>query len=173
MEIEVDLHKEKEAIAYLKQNHWLNSLMSFDQQSYLPNDLLVKEDRATMAHSLEGRVPFLDHELVEFANSISPLYKLNGNEGKYLLKKAMSSQLPQELLYRKKQGFGVPLDHYFRTELQSFAEEILFDFSGHDYYQKPELRQLWEAHQSGQSNYASLFWMLISFNLWHDRWIRK
>jgi asparagine synthase (glutamine-hydrolysing) len=147
--------------------------MSFDQQSYLPNDLLVKEDRATMAHSLEGRVPFLDHELVEFANSISPLYKLNGNEGKYLLKKAMSSQLPQELLYRKKQGFGVPLDHYFRTELQSFAEEILFDFSGHDYYQKPELRQLWEAHQSGQSNYASLFWMLISFNLWHDRWIRK
>lgn len=95
--------------------------------SYLPEDLLVKVDIASMAHSLEARSPFLDHKLMEFAASLPAYLKLRGIETKYLLKHSLSDLLPREILRRRKMGFGVPLDVWFRKDLKEMTYDILLD----------------------------------------------
>lgn len=150
----------------------LNGLLRFDQTDYLPGNLLVKEDRATMAHHLEGRVPFLDYRLVEFANSLPCQMKLRGREGKHLLKKAFSGIVPPFVLKRKKQGFGVPLKNYFRGELRDYARGILFDSDGSVPWDEMELHRLWQMHQDGSSDYSPLFWNLIMFRKWSEKYLR-
>ena len=99
-----------------------------DTYNYLPNDLLVKVDIASMAVSLEARSPFLDHHVMEFAASLPANYKLRGVTTKYLLKQALRGLVPEENLTRRKMGFGVPISHWFRNELKGFLEEnILSD----------------------------------------------
>ena len=88
--------------------HWLSSLQYMDIKNYLPNDILTKVDRMSMAHSIEARVPLLDHKLVEFAATIPPEMKLKGKTTKYIFKKAMEGILPNEILYRPKRGFADP-----------------------------------------------------------------
>lgn len=156
---------------YFQETEKLSNYLNFDQNIYLDADLLVKEDRATMANSLEGRVPFLDHELIELANTIHPNLKIQGKEGKAILKHAYEDLIPKEILYRKKQGFGVPLPHYFKNELKDFASNAIFDFNGFEYYDKQIIENLWQKHQSGNSNYAPLFWNLMMFNRWFEKWI--
>src|SRR4029079_18978104 len=95
----------------------VDALLLTDQMTYLPNDLLVKVDIATMAISLEARSPFLDHEVIEFAASLPVNLKLRGLTTKYLLKKVLGKLLPQENLTRRKMGFGVPIAHWFRGSL--------------------------------------------------------
>ncbi|MBE0534891.1 MAG: asparagine synthase (glutamine-hydrolyzing) [Phycisphaerae bacterium] len=147
-------------------------LMSFDLNEYLPADLLVKEDRASMAVSLEARVPFLDHELVEFAAALPPDMKIRRGQKKYLLKKAYEDVLPREILYRRKQGFGVPLVHYLRKELKDFAYQAIFDFDEYDYYDKSRIRHYWDRHQAKRSDYSRIFWTIIMFNLWYKQWLK-
>lgn len=154
---------------YFKYPEDLHNVLNFDQNEYIPNNLLVKEDRATMAVSLEGRVPFLDHELVEYVNNLDLGVKFRKHEMKHLLKKIFKDKLPHEILYRKKHGFGVPLKHYFRNELKEFAYDQLFNFNNFDYYDKDNLRTMWNKHQRGESDYSHLFWILISFNMWYKR----
>src|SRR5690606_17281721 len=96
-----------------------------DLQTYLPNDLLTKVDIATMAVSLEARSPFLDHELIEFAASLPPSYKLKGRHTKYLLKKAAERLIPKEVIYRPKMGFGMPVAKWLRGEMSGLVKEKL------------------------------------------------
>jgi asparagine synthase (glutamine-hydrolysing) len=145
--------------------------MNYDINEYLPDDLLVKEDRASMAVTLEARVPFLDHTLVEFAAKIPPALKIKMGQKKYILKKAFRNILPYEIVHRKKQGFGVPLVHYFRNELKDFAYKQIFDFDLLDYYDKDTLKTYWNRHQQGNGDYYRIFWSIMMFNLWFKKWM--
>ena len=149
----------------------ITNTMNFDINEYLPDCLLVKEDRASMAVSLEARVPFLDHRLVEFAATIPPGFKIKMGRKKYILKKAFSDVLPREILYRRKQGFGVPLEHYFRDELRDYTYGEIFDFDAYNYYDKNFLKELWTRHQQKISDYSRLFWSIMMFNLWFKKWM--
>ncbi len=148
-----------------------SNAMNCDLYEYLPNDLLVKEDRASMAVTLEARVPLIDHELAEFAAKIPSHYKIKNKETKYILKKAFEDILPHEILYRPKRGFGMPLREYMRDELKDYCHGIIFDFNQYDYYDKNELEQLWQKHQTGRSDYSRLFWNILMFNMWFNKWM--
>ena len=171
-ELNVDINKLSNLGKHFKYKDNLKNLLNFDQNEYLSNDLLVKEDRATLGVSLEGRVPFLDHEFVEFVNSVNSSSKLRKNKTKYILKKTFENILPDKILYRRKQGFGVPLKHYFRKELKDFAYRKIFGFDEFNYYDKKILRDMWIKHQKGESDYSHIFWVIIMFNMWYDRWMR-
>jgi asparagine synthase (glutamine-hydrolysing) len=141
--------------------------------TYLPNDLLVKVDIATMAVSLEARSPFLDHHVVEFAASLPEKFKLRGLTTKYLLKRMLRKLLPAENLNRRKMGFGVPIGHWFRGKLQPFLREtILAEQSLKRGLFKPEaVRQLVELHTRGERDYSHQLWTLLMLELWFQRFI--
>jgi len=149
-----------------------SNAMNCDLYEYLPNDLLVKEDRASMAVTLEARVPLIDHELAEFAAKIPSHYKIKNKQTKYILKKAFEDILPHEILYRPKRGFGMPLKEYMRDELKDYCHGIIFDFNQLDYYDKEVIGELWGRHQTGRSDYSRLFWNILMFNMWFDKWMK-
>jgi asparagine synthase (glutamine-hydrolysing) len=149
----------------------VNNAMNYDLNEYIPDDLLVKEDHASMAVTLEARVPFLDHTLVEFAAKIPPGLKISLFRKKHILKCAYRDILPYEIIHRKKMGFGVPLIHYFRNELRDFAYNEIFGFDLLDYYDKDLLRIYWDRHQSKKSDYYRIFWSIMMFNLWFKKWM--
>jgi asparagine synthase (glutamine-hydrolysing) len=128
-----------------------------------------------MAHSLETRSPFLDHKLVEFAASLPPWLKLNKLKGKYLLKKAFSGLLPKEILKRKKMGFGVPLDYWFRGELKEFMYDILLGkrFIERGYFKKERIKKLLNEHVKGQADHSYRIWALLVLELWHQMFVDK
>ena len=144
-----------------------------DTFNYLPNDLLVKVDIASMAVSLEARSPFLDHHLMEFAAALPARYKLRGLTTKHLLKKALRGMLPAENLTRRKMGFGVPLSHWFRGELKGFlAETLLAERALRRGYFKPEtVRRVIAQHGDGQRDHSHQLWTLLMLELWHREFI--
>ena len=144
-----------------------------DIMTYLPNDLLVKVDIATMANSLEARSPFLDHHVIEFAASLPEKYKLRGMTTKYLLKRILGKLLPAENLNRRKMGFGVPIGHWFRGELQPFLREtLLAEASLNRGLFKPDaVKRLVELHTRGERDYAHQLWTLLMLELWFQRFI--
>ncbi|MCP4717109.1 MAG: asparagine synthetase B, partial [Deltaproteobacteria bacterium] len=127
---------------------FIDTTLYTDVMSYLPEDLLVKVDIATMAHSLEARSPFVDHKVMEFAAKLPPELKLNGSDTKYLLKQTFSKYLPAEIRHRKKMGFGVPIDHWLRNELKSMAYDLLLDKTAIErgYFNKKAVQQLLDDH---------------------------
>ena len=149
----------------------LNNAMNYDLNEYLPDDLLVKEDRASMAVTLEDRVPFLDHTFVEFAAKIPPALKVKMGQKKYILKKAFRDILPWEITHRKKQGFGFPLVHYLRNELKDFAYNEVFGFDLLNYYDKNTLKVYWDRHQGKKGDYCRIFWSIMMFNMWFKKWM--
>ena len=144
-----------------------------DIMTYLPNDLLVKVDIATMAVSLEARSPFLDHKVIEFAASLPEKYKLRGLTTKYLLKQVLKKLLPQENLDRRKMGFGVPIGHWFRGQLQPFLREtILSEKALKRGLFKPEsVKQMVELHTRGERDHSHQLWTLLMLELWFQRFI--
>jgi asparagine synthase (glutamine-hydrolysing) len=144
-----------------------------DIMTYLPNDLLVKVDIATMANSLEARSPFLDQEVIEFAASLPAKFKLRGLTTKYLLKRILTKLLPSENLDRRKMGFGVPIGHWFRGKLQPFLREtILAEASLKRGFFKPEVvNRLVDLHTSGERDYSHQLWTLLMLELWFQRFI--
>jgi len=144
-----------------------------DIMTYLPNDLLVKVDIATMAVSLEARSPFLDHHVIEFAASLPEKFKLRGLTTKYLLKRMLRKLLPAENLDRRKMGFGVPIGQWFRGTLQPFLREtILSEKSLKRGLFRPEaVRQLVERHTRGERDYSHQLWTLLMLELWFQRFI--
>ena len=142
-------------------------------KSYLPGDILVKVDRMSMANSLEVRAPMLDHVFMEFVATIPSRLKLQGPEKKYILKKALTPYLPNEILYRKKQGFEVPLDRWFRTDLKDLAQDTLLSPTSlnRDFFEPQHISTMWRQHQSGQRNFGTNFWTLLMFELWHRRFM--
>jgi len=170
-EIEINYTDLSSLKKYFNQHDGLTNILNFDQHTYLPDNGLEKEDRATMANSLEGRAPFMDYHVVNLANSISSHLKIRNGTGKYILKKAYLDFLPHEIIYRKKQGFGVPLNHYFRNELKDITYQTIFDYQGYEYYDKKILLNLWDQHQKSTSDYSQLFWLIFIFNKWYDKWM--
>ncbi len=144
-----------------------------DTYNYLPNDLLVKVDIASMAVSLEARSPFLDHRVMEFAASLPATFKLKGLTTKYLLKRALGGLVPKENLTRSKMGFGVPISHWLRNELKGFLEEnILSDRANARGYFKPEaVRHLVDQHARGRRDYSHQLWTLLMLELWHKEFV--
>jgi len=144
-----------------------------DIMTYLPNDLLVKVDIATMAVSLEARSPFLDHHVIEFAASLPEKFKLRGLTTKYLLKRVLQKLLPAENLERRKMGFGVPIGHWFRGEMQSFLRETLLSEKalGRALFKPEEVKRLVELHTRGERDYAHQLWTLLMLELWFDRFV--
>ena len=136
--------------------------------TYLPNDLLVKVDIASMANSLEARSPFLDHKLIEFAATLPESMKLHGMQTKYLLKKVAARLVPKEVVYRRKMGFGVPIGRWLREEMRPFlTETLLSDRSLNRGIIKPEvLRRYVEEHTGSKRDYSYKLWTLLMLELW-------
>ncbi len=145
-----------------------------DVHTYLPDDLLVKVDVASMAHSLECRSPFLDHVLMDWAATLPEDVKLRGSETKLLLKQAMEPYLPHDLLYRPKMGFGVPIDHWLRTDMRAFAYETLLSgpATRRGLFNLNEVERLLDGHCAGIGN-APRIWALLMMELWFQMWIDK
>lgn len=142
-----------------------------DLTTYLPCDLNTKVDRASMAHSLEVRQPFLDYRLVELAAGLPGHWKRRRGKGKWILKQTFSGHIPQEIWARRKQGFGVPLDHWFRGPLRELAEERLLGGLGkRGLFQENEVRRLVQQHVDGRFDHAYRLWSLLILESWLERW---
>jgi asparagine synthase (glutamine-hydrolysing) len=144
-----------------------------DTMTYLPNDLLVKVDIASMAVSLEARSPFLDHHIIEFAASLPENLKLRGVTTKYLLKKVLRKLLPAENLDRPKMGFGVPIGHWFRGELHGFLTETVLSDRAimRGLFKRETVQRLVQLHTSGERDYSHQLWTLLMLELWFQRFI--
>lgn len=151
----------------------LDCLLNADVHTYLPNDLLVKMDIASMANSLEARSPFLDHKLMEFASRLPAEYKMKGLVKKYILKEAIKDFVPKENIYRKKMGFGIPVGSWFRNELKGFVNEILLcDRSlNRGYFKADTLKSMVKLHTEKKVDYALQIWSLLMLELWHQRFM--
>jgi len=156
-----------------KPENMLDRLGYLDIKLYLQDDLLVKVDRMSMANSLEIRVPFLDHNFVEFVTSIPYNLKLKGLKTKYILKKTMEAHLPRKVLYRKKIGFDIPLGVWIRKELKDFTLEILSkeNLNRHGFFNYSYIEKILKEHFSGKHNHRQLLWPLIIFQFWYNHYI--
>jgi asparagine synthase (glutamine-hydrolysing) len=148
----------------------VDRVLAVDIETYLPGDLLVKMDIATMAHSVEARSPFLDHHLLEFAARLPAEMKLRGRSGKHILKAAMRGIVPDEILDRPKMGFGVPLKHWFRGELEALPRELLLDPAAHcrQYLVGSEVERLLAEHADGRYDHSLRIWALVQLETWHQ-----
>lgn len=141
-----------------------------DLKTLLPDDLLMKLDRMGMANSLEGRVPFLDHRLVEFLAGIP--YSLKKN--KYILRQAMSGLLPNDILNKKKRGMAIPISDWLRGDLKQYAREILLTKSSSDIFFNPAgINKMLEYHFDGKKDYGQQIFMLISYKIWENKYLKK
>lgn len=145
--------------------HPLSMVQYLDLKTYLAGDILTKVDRASMAHALEVRVPLLDHKLVEWMAALPPDLKLHGREGKYLFKKALEPYLPNDILYRPKMGFAVPLSAWFRGPLKSRVQQALMGdtLRNTGWFDDAYLQHLVTQHQSGLRDYSASIWSLMMF----------
>jgi asparagine synthase (glutamine-hydrolysing) len=143
-----------------------------DLVTYLPCDLMTKVDIASMAHGLECRAPLLDYRLVEFAAALPLRLKYRRGRGKRLLEEAFGHLLPREVFTRRKMGFGVPLDSWFRKELKPLANDLLLHPTAQclEYFRPEAMRALWDAHQSGQQDHSNRLWALVMFEAWLREW---
>lgn len=146
----------------------LNQMLYVDTKVWLPDDLLIKADKMTMAASVELRVPFLDHRLVEFAARLPVNYKLRAHEGKYLLKKAMEPLLPREVIYRSKMGFSLPLADWFRDGLYELAREMLLNSQSalSAYFNLHYIEHMLEQHRRGAADFSFQLWALLVLEYW-------
>jgi asparagine synthase (glutamine-hydrolysing) len=136
-----------------------------DLKTYLVGDINTKVDRASMAHSLEVREPLMDHELVEWLATLPSSLKIQGQEGKFLFKKAMEPHLPSEVLYRPKMGFSVPLARWFRGPLKQRVRDAVLgeSLASTGWFNRAYLTHLVDAHQSGARDYSAPLWTLVMF----------
>lgn len=147
---------------------FLHVMMLHDSLNYLPNDILTKVDRATMAVSLEGRIPLLDHRIAEFSWKLPVNMKFRENQGKWILRQLLYRYVPRELIDRPKMGFGVPLGAWLRHDLRDWAEELLdTNRLKQQGLIKPEIvQQYWQAHLAGTGDYSGQLWPILMFQTW-------
>jgi asparagine synthase (glutamine-hydrolysing) len=152
---------------------FVDATLDVDVHTYLPDDLLVKVDIATMAHGLEGRSPLLDHNVMEFAASLPSGFKLKGGVKKHVLKLAVATLLPDEIVNRPKMGFGVPLETWFRVELKEMAYDILLSsrLRARGYFNDQFVRRLLDEHTKGVRAWHYQLWNLLMLELWHRAFI--
>lgn len=145
----------------------LSKIQYVDIKTYLTDDILTKVDRASMAVSLEVRAPMLDHKFLEVAASIPSGLKLRNGTGKYILKKALEPVLPDNILYRSKQGFAIPLDLWFRRELKDMARQVILDTED-GILDNGFLKGIWNQHQKGSHDRSALLWATLMFRKWQQ-----
>ena len=143
-------------------------LMYWDSLTYLPDDILTKVDRATMAVSLEGRVPYLDHRVAQLAARIPTSSNIRGKTGKLLLRKILYDLAPRQLFERPKAGFAVPVGQWIKGPLRPWAEELLDPkrLSAEGYFDAPLVRQRWDDHLSGRRDSTPALWSVLMFQSW-------
>lgn len=149
-------------------------LLYLDSKTYLPSDILTKVDRMTMANSLEARVPLLDHDLIDFVTrNIPSNLKLNGGETKYIFKKALEGIVPNEILYREKQGFGVPIGDWINNQLKTRIHETLTEKRTVErgYFEPEYIKILLDEHHKNRRDHSHLLWILWMLELWHRRFV--
>ena len=156
----------------------LNKLLYFGMKTWLPNDFFIKADRMTMAHGVEERVPILDHNIVEFSFTMPTRLKLKGLTGKYIFKKAMVGLLPEQIISRRKHGYNVPVDYWFKHSLKGVLEQLLHE-SKHDYYNQEYISNLLTKFQKSRGSYdmnflnAQKLWSILIFESWHRIFIEN
>ncbi|MBI3300019.1 MAG: asparagine synthase (glutamine-hydrolyzing) [Elusimicrobia bacterium] len=156
-----------------KDEDFVNQMLYTDVVTYLPECLMAKIDIASMANSLEGRSPFLDHELMELAFRMPGDWKLKGLRGhKWILKRAFADKLPPSIIKRPKMGFGIPLAPWFRGKLKKYWEETVLspEALGRDYFNPDAVRAMWDQHQAGKRDNGYRLWALMMLELWHKQY---
>lgn len=159
-----------------ERSHWprladpVARMMALDGLTYLPDDILVKVDRAAMAVSLETRAPFLDRQVVEFAWSLPMRLKIRKGQGKWLLRRLLGRYVPRTLVERPKMGFGIPLDAWLRGPLRDWAESLLAEdrLRKEGYLDPAPIRAAWMAHLAGQASYGYRLWSVLMFQAWFE-----
>lgn len=153
----------------------LDRMLYVDTKIWLPDDLLLKADKMTMANGIELRVPFLDHKLVEFAATLPPDLKLKQGRGKFLLRAAMDGVVPEAIMRRPKKGFPVPTSSWLRCQLKDFTRSALLDRDSacRQYMDPSTLREIVEGHQRGSSDFHQEIWVLLAFEMWHRLFIDR
>jgi asparagine synthase (glutamine-hydrolysing) len=174
-----DVYRSKEALRHLqtevKHLDPVTQMLYIDTRGNLPDDLLMVADKTSMANSLEARVPFLDYRLIEFIESLPLHMKLSGATGKYLHKKAMKKWLPIEVIYRKKKGFDNPIEDWFRTRMRSFVEDALLapDAAVSQFFDQTYIRHMLEMDRTGKDQLRRHIYLLVSFELWHRKFMQN
>jgi len=151
----------------------LDRMLYVDAKVWLPDDLLIKADKMTMANGLELRVPFLDHKMVEFAATLPNASKIHGKGGKTLLRSAMRGVLPDAIIDRPKKGFPIPIGSWLRTSLRQFTRDHLLarDSACSRYVDRDETARLVEEHEQGRADRSQEIWTLLVFEFWHRHFI--
>ncbi len=149
----------------------MQTMMALDQIAYLPDDILVKVDRAAMWSSLETRIPFLDHRIVEFSWTLPQTIKCKDNQTKWPLRQLLFKHVPKKLVDRPKAGFSVPLHEWLRGPLREWSEELLSEKRINDegVFNPASVRMLWSEHQSGKRNWAHVLWSILMFQAWLEK----
>jgi asparagine synthase (glutamine-hydrolysing) len=152
---------------------YLTRIQYVDSKLYLSEDILTKVDRASMLCSLETRAPLLDQEVIELAARMPSSFKLSGGETKYILKKAMEGILPNEILYRKKMGFGVPLIHWFKKDLTEYARDLLLSKQSRErgLFNAKHVETVLDTHQKKGRDLSARIWALLFFEQWCRNWL--
>jgi asparagine synthase (glutamine-hydrolysing) len=150
-----------------------DNLFKASFKTRLVNDYLVKVDRASMMNSLEVRSPFLDYKLAEFAASIPNTIKLKGGQQKYLLKKLACKYVDKDVFSRKKQGFGIPLEHWLRNELKTFVSNLLNaeTFTNRKLFNQTQVQKILQDHMAHKKNNVHKIWALVSLELWFKKFV--
>jgi asparagine synthase (glutamine-hydrolysing) len=169
--INLEIAKELNESYFRGKSDLLNQLLYMETKTLLPENLLMKVDKMTMAHSIEARVPFLDHNMVEFASALPTNLKLNGMTGKYLLRKAMADLLPKEIIHRKKQRFFVPIDDWFEKKIKCDALRLFEESNVYQYFDKEKIITMIEKYDRSKLFYMRQLWSIINFAIWHKIYI--
>jgi asparagine synthase (glutamine-hydrolysing) len=150
-------------------NSALRDILYFDQTSWLPDNLLERGDRMTMAASLEARMPFMDHQLAAFVSGLPDSWRVQGRTTKRILREAMRRLLPPAILQRPKVGFRVPVNEWFRGSMRGYLTDHLTgnDSRTRDYYHSQALQRYLDEHMSGRQNHEKLLWCLLNLEIWH------